>query len=240
MSARRFLVDPGELKEGPVELARAEAAHAVKVLRLGPGDPVELLDGQGGRGLGRVEEAGRKGVVCRVESVTREPAPDPPLVMLPGVLKGQAMENVLAKFTELGVNQARPVLAGRSVPKLSDPEGKAARWRGVALQALKQCGGAHATVVRPPAGLEETLAAVPAGAQKIFLYENQDQGGLAEALAERAPGRPIWALVGPEGGIAPQEAQTLVAAGFRPIGLGPRILRAETANIALAALLRLA
>jgi 16S rRNA (uracil1498-N3)-methyltransferase len=238
MSRRRFLAEPGSLAAGAeLELAPEEAAHAVRVLRLAPGAEVELTDARGALAAAVLTRADRRGAACRVERVWRPSPPEPRLVSCPGLAKGPAMELLAQKLAEMGARELRPAVCGRSVARPKDGQAKAARWQRLADQALKQCGAARAPRVFEPRPLAEVLAAAPAGARKLMLYEEEREGPtLAGALA----GGPaeVWVLTGPEGGFAPEEAAQAREAGFTACRLPGAILRAETAALAAAAVAR--
>ncbi|MCF8033338.1 MAG: 16S rRNA (uracil(1498)-N(3))-methyltransferase [Desulfarculaceae bacterium] len=238
MSPRRFLAPAGSLVPGELPLPAEEAAHARKVLRLSPGEEVELIDGAGARALGVLTHLNKQGGAVRVESVDQAPAPLPELVLCPGLLKGPAMDLIAVKLTELACDQVRPVLSQRAVPRLKDPGAKQERWSRLARQALKQCGAARAPSFAAPAPLDDLLAAAPDDALKLLLYEQEQGVSLARVLAQAAAPRQVWVLVGPEGGWAPQEAEAAQAAGFVSCGLPHTILRAETACLAVASVIR--
>lgn len=237
MGQRRFLVPPGSLAPGAlVELPAEEAAHAAKVLRLMPGDEVWLLDGAGRRARAVLEAIDRKRAAVRVAAVEELPAPAPRLVLCCGLIKAPAMELLAVKLTELMVDEVRLVVCERSVPR--PKPGFEERLLRLAAQALKQCGAGRAPVFAPPAGLAQVAPQAPAGAAKLLLYEQERDQSLAGALAAHSGAAEVWLLVGPEGGFAPAEAEAAVAAGFIACGLGPVILRAETAALAAAAVAR--
>ena len=240
MSLRRFLVEPAALRPGEVALPAEEAAHARKVLRLAPGTPVELIDGQGRRARAVLTRLDKGGGACRVEAVEEAAPPTPRLVLCPGLLKAPAMDLLAVKLTELAVDQVRPVLTQRAVPKADGGPGKRERWQRLAGQALKQCGAARAPEFLAPATLDDTLAAAPPQAAKLLLYEDEERTSLAQALPGLSGAGEVWALVGPEGGFTPQEAAQAVAAGFVSCRLPHAILRAETASLALASVIRFA
>ncbi|MBI5524265.1 MAG: 16S rRNA (uracil(1498)-N(3))-methyltransferase [Desulfarculus sp.] len=239
MSLRRFLVPPGALSQEVVELPAPEAAHARQVLRLKAGDEVWLLDGQGLKARAVISRLDKAGVSCRVLETRRPDPPTPRLVLCPGLLKGPAMELLAVKLCELGVDEVRPYVGPRTVPRFSDPAAKLERWQRLAAQALKQCGAASPPLFQAPAPLRDVLAAAPAAALKIMLYEDERQTSLAQALAAHPGAGEVWGLVGPEGGLASGEVAAAQAAGFMACGLGPVVLRAETASLALAAVVRL-
>ncbi len=240
MSLRRFLVPAGALVSGEVALPPEEAAHARKVLRLSPGAEVELIDGTGARARGVLIRLGKQGGAVRVEAVEAAPLPAPRLVLCPGLLKAPAMDLMAVKLTELAVDQVRPMLCSRAVPQVKDAGAKQERWTRLARQSLKQCGAARTPEFMPPAPLDQVLSAPPAGALKLLLYEGEQQTTLATALRGAGPAEEVWALIGPEGGFAPDEAAQAQAAGFVSCGLPHTILRAETACLAVASVIRFA
>ncbi len=239
MSRRRFLVEPGSLAPGrELALDPGEARHAAKVLRLRAGEEVWLLDGEGLVGRAEIVSLDRRGVVCRVVEVQAPPLPRPRLVVCPGLAKNPAMELLAVKLSELMVQQVRPFVSSRSVPRLKDPAARARRWQRLGRQALKQCGAARAPRWHQPVDLADLLALPPAGARKIMLYEDESAGpSLAQALGGEAA-EEVWVLVGPEGGFAPQEARAAREAGWLTCLLPGAVLRAETAALAAAAVVR--
>jgi len=238
MSRRRFLVPPGSLEPGrELELPPAEAAHARKVLRLGPDQIVWLLDGRGRVARARLLRVERRSVLARVEEVETPPPPRPRLVLGLGLLKAPAMDLLCRALTELMVQELRPFLCRRSVPRLDKPGQRVERWQRLAAQALKQCGAPQAPRIHQPVPLAEMLAAAPAGARRILLYEEERHHPLARALAGPVP-EEVWLLVGPEGGFTPQEAEAAGQAGFTACTLPGALLRAETAALAAAAVVR--
>lgn len=240
MSVRRFLVPPGSLAAGEVELPAEEAAHARRVLRLTAGDAVELLDGDGRRAAAVIRRLDARGGSCAVERVDMEPPPAPRLVVCPGLAKGPAMELMAVKLTELMCDALRPVICERSVPRLKDGAAKAARWQRLADQALKQCGATRAPVINAPEDLGKLLGRPPAGALKLMLHPHGDAPMLHQTLAGAGGASEVWALVGPEGGFTDDETGLAQEAGFALCRLPGAVLRAETACLALAALVRLA
>ena len=204
MSLRRFLVEPEALAVGEVALPAEEAAHARKVLRLAPGAEVELIDGQGRRARGVLSRLDKSGGAVRVEAVEAAAPPSPRLVLCPGLLKAPAMDLLAVKLTELAVDQVRPVLTQRAVPKAGGGRAKLERWRRLAGQALKQCGAARVPEILPPAALGEVLAAAPAEAAKLLLYEDEQRSSLAQVLpGPERRGRGVGAHR-PGGGIHPR------------------------------------
>ncbi len=238
MSRRRFLVPPGSLEpERELELPGPEASHARKVLRLAPGDPVWLLDGGGRVARARLTAVERRSVRARVERVETPEPPRPRLVLGLGLLKAPAMDFLCRALTELMVQEMRPFTCLRSLPRLEQARQRVQRWRRLALQALKQCGAPRPPRIEEPVTLERLLAVAPERARRIMLYEQEHHRPLARALAGEAPEQ-VWLLVGPEGGFAPPEARAARQAGFIPCTLPGALLRAETAALAAAAVVR--
>lgn len=237
MSRRRFLVAPGSLDAGRVELDRAEAAHALKVLRLSVGDEVLLLDGEGRVAQAVLAEAAGRKVACRVTGVQTPEPPRPRLVLCVGLLKNPAMDLATVKLTELMVDEVRPFTSIRGVARPAGPA-KTERWVRLARQALKQCGAPRPPEFFDPRPLDQVLAAAPASAARLLLYEDQKGVGLASALAQAADPAEVWVVVGPEGGFDPAEVAAAEQAGFTVCGLPGAVLRAETASLAAAAVVR--
>lgn len=238
MSLRRFLVEPAALSGELVELDRTEANHARKVLRLSPGQEVELLDGFGKRARAVIEQLGKNGMTCRVLEVETAKPLEPKVVLCPGLAKGPAMDFVAAKLTELAVDEVRPFMARRSEPRIKDPETRLERWRRLAGQALKQCGAPRMPEFFAPIDFADLLALAPADGTRLMLYERWDGQTMADALAVRPTAREVWIIIGPEGGFEAKEADQATVAGFVLCGLPGTILRAETACLAAAAVAR--
>lgn len=234
MSGPRAYVEPSALEADPVTLTGDGFHHVRRVLRLGPGDGLELFDGAGGAARATIVEAGDRALTLRVEQRSRRERPEGPRVtLLCGELKGDKLDLVLQKATELGVDRFVPVTASRSVVR---PTGEArkrrhARHRKVAREACRQCGRAFLPDVEPSQPLAEALAA-HGGGDGYVLWESSAAAGLAAALAETPDPRDRCLLVGPEGGFTPEEVASASAQGFREVTLGPLILRADTAALA--------
>ncbi|KIX13500.1 RsmE family RNA methyltransferase [Dethiosulfatarculus sandiegensis] len=238
MSKRRFLISGSLKTDQVVDLPSEEAAHARKVLRLKKDDLVELMNGRGLMALAQINRVDKKQVSCLVRKTWQKPRPLPKLVLCCGLIKGGNMDLLAQKFTELAVDEVRPFESLRSVKKLKNPTERIERWERIAGQALKQCGAAHPPAFMPPAEYTEILEAAPPQAGKVMLYENQEHKTLAQVLTELKDKQEIWALVGPEGGFSSQEAIWAEEAGFIQAGLPHVILRAETACLTLASLVR--
>ena len=235
---------PGPLTAGrELQLPDAAAQHLLAVLRLRVGAPLVVFDGRGGEHPAQLLEAGRGGARIAVgehRAVERES----PLAvtLLQGLARGERMDLVVQKATELGVTRIVPVAAARSVVQLADGRAgkRVAHWQAVAVAACEQCGRNRVPGITAPMDLVEAcrLAAAEAGTR---LWALDAEGGAPLAAAPPSRGERIALLVGPEGGLAEEELETAALLGFTPVRLGPRVLRTETAGpAALAALQALA
>ena len=233
----RFYTD-STLRAGGVSLLPEDTAHhAVHVLRLRPGHEVTLFNGRGGEYAGRIAAVDRLRVSVDVLEHRRLERESPLAVTLvQGVSAGEKMDFTVQKATELGVAALQPVLAARSVGRLAGEraELKRAHWRRVAVAACEQCGRNRIPEVLPVLPLAEYCRAPAAGGVRLLLSP-QAQLGL-RAAAARVDGAAALAS-GPEAGFVADEEAMLVAAGFVPVRLGPRVLRTETAALAALAAL---
>ena len=219
-----------------VELPEHTAHHAREVLRLRPGAPVRVFDGRGAEFEAVLDEVSRRRVSARLAGPVA-PRPESPLelVLALSPLKGDRMELVLQKVTELGVTEIRPVVTIRTDaaarPALHGTRDE--RWHRVVAGAAEQCGRAVVPRVAPAEVLPALLAR-PFDGLRVALLETP---GHPPLTALRPPsGSPLLLLVGPAGGFEPSEIAALEEAGFLPASLGPRILRAETAAISTIAI----
>lgn len=211
------------------------AAHyLLHVMRRKAGDQVLLFNEQDGEWRARIRDAGRKSLTLLLETQSRPPAIEPDLWLLFAPVKRQETALIIEKATELGVSRLMPVLTRHSQSERVRIE----RWRSIAREAAEQCERLSVPGIEEPRPLDAALRDWPEGRLLYFCDERGDAPGLL-AAAQSAPSSPAALLVGPEGGFAEDEAAHLRARGFvRPVSLGPRILRAETAAIAGLTILR--
>lgn len=231
-------VTPGE----KLTLTGSDARHIKKVLRLQPGDSIGLFDGCGAAYTARIENFVPDGI--EIEILSSAPAAtDSPvrITIAQGFLKDKKMDGLARQLTELGAAKWMPFFAERSVPT-PDPRrlaGRLARWQKISREALKQCKRGRLMAIEPVGTLQEVLRQARPCPVKILFWENRPQPfDLQAAVSQGAGPQGVFALLGPEGGFAPVEVAAAVAEGFLTAGLGPRILRAETATVAAATLLQ--
>jgi 16S rRNA (uracil1498-N3)-methyltransferase len=225
---------PPELLRGPRAILDANAhRHLVKVLRLGPGAELRVFDGLGHEIDARIVAVEKAAVEIALGERRRLPASPCTVTLLIAPPRGERMDFVVQKTTELGVARIVPVTSARAMIRPTPQQPR--RWRIIAQEAARQSGRADVPEVAEPAPFAEALAGAAAGHERCFLlWEGEHRQSLHRAL-QAAP-RSVALLVGPEGGFAADEAARAVAAGFTAVGLGPRILRSETAAMVAVAL----
>lgn len=237
----RFFVLPEQVKEGRVTITGPDVVHIVKVLRLGPEDTLTVLDGRGKVYEAVVEQAGRDEVICAVISEgDASGAPPVRITLVQGLPKGDKMDLIVQKATELGVYRVIPLVCSRAVVKLSGdkPQRRLERWQRIAREAAKQCRRPDVPEVLSPAGWEEILAGMPDGTTALIPWEEENLEPLKKFLSESGPPRgDVYVFIGPEGGFTPAEVDLARSRGISPVTLGPRIFRTETAGLAVLAIL---
>jgi 16S rRNA (uracil1498-N3)-methyltransferase len=234
MSQIRLFVE-GSLGAGAtLRLDGPQAHYLGTVMRRAVGDEVRLFNGRDGEWRARISALGKGRATLALEEMTRPQGPAPDLWLLAPVLKRETLEWLVEKATELGAGRIIPVTTARSAVTRTN----AARLAAIAREAAEQCRRLDVPAVEEPVPLAELLARWDAGRLLLLADESGESPGLARVLAE-APPAPWAVLVGPEGGFASHELD-----GFRKLpfcrlaGLGPRILRAETAAVAALAVLQ--
>lgn len=237
----RFFVDQALAQPGEFSLPAAAARH-VQVLRLQPGKAITLFDGSGAEWQAEVLAMGRSEVRVHLQArqtVQRELAHAVTLAL--AMPANDRMDGLVEKATELGVAAIQPLMSERSVLRLSGEraEKKLAHWRGVAIAACEQSGRTQVPSIAAVQTLATWLAALPAAdaGQRRWLLSPTAALPLAQLAATAAPCTLV--LSGPEGGLSPAEEQAARECGFVAAQLGPRILRADTAPLAVLAWLAL-
>lgn len=251
MTLRLYVDAPAPLAAGQVlDLPPGPARH-VQVRRLQPGDSLTLFDGRGGEWAALVRQMGRSQVVVELEAhdpVSREACCAVTLAV--GMPANDRMDWLVEKATELGVAEIRPLVTERSVLRLDGEraERKRAHWQAVAVAAAEQCGRTQVPLLHPvralaaadalPAAARGAGTSDAAGATRGWVLSLAPGAAGAAALhGAGETGGAHWLLSGPEGGLTDAELARAASAGARPLSLGPRVLRAETAPLAALALL---
>ena len=209
-----------------------------RVLRLGIGDACVLFNGDGHDYAAQIVAAGKREVRVAIEAVVAVDRESPlRLVLLQGIARGEKMDLILQKATELGVSQVRPLWSQRSEVKLDHAraEKRLAHWQSVVVSACEQSGRAVVPPVGAPGALAAVLGALPPGGLRLIL---DPHGELSLPTLTCKPTTPVVLAVGPEGGWSPLDREQFRAAGFQGLRLGPRTLRTETAGLAAIAALQ--
>jgi 16S rRNA (uracil1498-N3)-methyltransferase len=230
LRSKRVYVDeiltPGSL----VDLPEATALHLAKVMRVRNGDELVLFTGDGREFAGTVQSVRGSRVVAAVGAPHTVDRESPLAVTLTqSIARGDRMDLIVQKATELGVMRIIPVLSRRSVVRLdaAQAESKAAHWRSIAINACEQCGRNRLPVVETPRPLTEHLAVPTTPGPRLLL----DPEPGADAAHHRIDGV-VEIAIGPEGGFDSEELEAFRICGFSSVSLGPRVLRTETAAIA--------
>ena len=242
----RFFVDHPLHADAVLDLPAGAARH-VQVLRLQPGVAITLFNGSGGEWPARIERIGRSSVAVRIEAHTAVDRELPLAVTLAlGMPANDRMDTVVEKATELGVAVLQPLHCERSVLRLSGARAqkKVAHWQAVAVAACEQSGRTRVPRIEPVRSLAEWLEGLtavgttPHEERWVLSLRAAGASEAASAGSARQPGAcvpTVLCLSGPEGGLASGEEDAAIAAAFTPLSLGPRVLRADTAPLALLA-----
>ena len=212
-------------------IAGSAANHIMRVLRLRSGAALTVFDGTGGEFGARIEEFRKDSVVVAVEEHRPLERESPlPLTLAQGISRGERMDWIIQKATELGTSRIVPVFTKRSVVRLDEKqaERKLQHWRAIAVSACEQCGRNRVPDLASPVDFFEALPAESSSPTRLLLSPTGDLR--IDDLKDVGSG--ITVLIGPEGGLEDVEQESAVAAGFKAVRLGPRVLRTETAAIA--------
>jgi 16S rRNA (uracil1498-N3)-methyltransferase len=240
MKHRRFRIHPEHIQGQRAFIDDSqEIRHIRNVLRLGEGDPVSLFDGEGKEYRASIVQITRGRIILSLKAEALSVPMESPAKIILGVavLKAPKFDWLLQKVTELGVSEIVPFSSSHVVPRWGGGQtgARGARWEKIAAEAAKQCGRAAIPRIHSLRSFEEALAYDAGRATKVLLWEEEKALRLGETVAHSSR---VFVLVGPEGGFSDEEALQAQAAGFQPVRLGPRILRAETAGVAIVALLQ--
>ena len=240
---RLFFVVPEQMTENRVAITGPDVHHITRVLRLGPGDFVSVSDGEGRLSRVRIDRIADETVEGTVvEAAGAPPETTPSITLAQGLPKGRMFELILQKAVELGAARIVPISTKRAVVRLSGLRAtkRLERWRRVAVEAAKQCRRPSVPEVAPLASLEDFLVDLgpPASTQMRLLLWEEASEPLRELLPRGIRPKKVVCLVGPEGGFEASEVAKATEAGFVAASLGPRILRTETAPLALLAILQ--
>ena len=239
---RLFFIEESELAAPNPAVRGVDARHIINVLRLKPGDRIGLFDGTGKQYEARISTLSSAKVEVSVLG-SFDPGVESPLelVVAQSFLKEGKMDDLIRKLTELGISRWIPFISGRSVPRPDEKRivARTLRWEKIAKEAAKQCKRVKITRIGKMVSIEEILASEKDFDLKIVFWENEknplDQKSLT---AEHNDLKRILVMFGPEGGFEVNEIEKAKESGFITAGIGPRILKAETATICACALIQ--
>ena len=236
----RFYVPNPSIQDGLLRIEGREVRHIRKVLRLKTGDRITVFDGSGKEYEGAILEEGASSVLVKVQNIFF-PEKDSHLVitLAQSLLKGEKMDFLIQKATELGVKEIIPFFSSRSVPLLekSRRPQRHRRWERIAVEASKQCGRGMVPKIEPLKDYSEMLQIASSDGLRLILWEREGIK-LREVLERPESKTKIFFVVGPEGGFSQEEIDEAEKSGFIPVVLGRRILRAETASLCLLSILQ--
>jgi 16S rRNA (uracil1498-N3)-methyltransferase len=234
----RFIVDPKSIHNGHLRIYGDDLKHLRTVLRLGPGDSINVFDGTGKEFEAKLLSVDKTCALAEITaSFQTEAEPEINLTLFQGLLKGEKMDLIIQKGVELGVRSIIPVITDRTVVQVDNnkSEKKALRWSKIAREASKQCRRAMVPHISEPISFDEAISESKRYEAALLLYENESKKCLKETLKCYTINKikEIALFVGPEGGFTPHEIEKYTNSGFDVAGLGRRILRAETAAISV-------
>lgn len=232
----RFPIEENQIKNNEAYISGTDYKHIVKVLRLKPGDSITLFNANSVEYYGKIREIGKREIIldieCSQEINTESPIE---ITLLQGLPKGDKMDYIIEKATELGISKIVPVITERA--QIRDRDRKK-RWDRIALEASKQCGRTNPTIIENTLDFEEALNIYSKKELAVILHVNAEV--LAKDYIKNSLQVPtnIVLFVGPEGGFTDNEVLLGNKMGFISLGLGPRVLRTETASIAVLSVLQ--
>ncbi len=236
----RFFLPKKNIANRRATVEGPELDHLRKVLRLGPGDPIIVFDDAGWEHEAVIRSLSAQAAEIEITRSFQAERESPlKLTLAVGLTKGEKMDFVVEKATELGVQAIAPFVSAYTVPKLDARkiEKRGERWRKIALAAAKQCGRTRIPEIFPLSNFED-LVQQTSGALNLLFWEKEAGQTIKQVHATHPDARSILLVIGPEGGLSDQEAGLAQRHGFKPIRLGRRILRAETAAVSATSLVQ--
>jgi len=236
----RFYIPSPHIENGLLRIEGDEVKHIRKVLRLKTGDEIVVFNGASKEFEGTIVEEGRSSVMVKIQRML-SPKGDSPLevTLAQSLLKGEKMDYLIRKATELGVKEIIPFLSSRSVPLLekSGRQRRHQRWEKIAIEASKQCGRGVVPKIKSLQDYSDMLHAPSTEHLRLILWE-RDGMKVKEILERSEEKTKIFFVVGPEGGFSQDEVEEAKGAGFVTVTLGRRMLRAETASLCFLSILQ--
>ncbi len=237
---RRFFIEEINERDGSCVISGSEARHISRILRMGCGDRLILFDAKGKRFQAVIKSVGPHDVRVTIEKpLPKSPPTSVEITLCQSLLRSQPMDYVIQKTSELGVHRIVPFISERTVIR---PDNKALinktrHWHKIAQSAAKQSGRGAPLRIEPLISFHKMTDQWKQGdGFKVILWEGEDTRGLKNLLQKYPSKKQMIGVIGPEGGFSTKEITVAEKAGFIPVSLGHKILRAETAAITLAAI----
>lgn len=231
----RFFVPPESIHGNTIVVTGKEAHHIIDVMRLAVSDAVSIFDGTGTEYAGVIEEVRPRAVTIRVAGICKDHAVRTRrITLIQAIPKKDKMEYIVEKATELGADIIIPVMAARTIPQWNAPKQDAhlRRWQTIAKEAAKQCGRSDVPKIEGPIGLSAAFSIVRKSGIKLMAALTEDARPLKSVLKEFRQGD-VALAIGPEGDFTSEEVALARGAGFSVVDLGPRVLKSDTAGLAL-------
>lgn len=236
-----FFAEPSQIEDGRIVVSGSDVNHMKNVLRMKPGEKAEISDGDGMRYLCTLECFKEKTIVFRIEDVEADAAELPSKIYLfQGLPKSDKMDLIIQKAVELGACEVIPVATKRAVVRLDEKKAvkKVQRWRAIAEGAAKQSGRSVIPEIHEVLSFSEALVYAQRLDVRLIPYEKaKGMAATRQAVEQIRPGQSVGIFIGPEGGFEESEILKAQEYGTLPVSLGKRILRTETAGLAVLAIL---
>ncbi len=236
----RFFVEKSNIFSQDINITGEDVNHIKKVLRLNCGDEVTVCDGEGTDYDVEIESFEPGCIRARILSTARNTSePGTSIILFQGIPKSDKMDFIIQKSVELGVNKIVPVMTDRTIVRIEntkDAQNKASRWQRISMEAAKQSNRGIIPKIDMPVTYDNAVKLLREMQLGIIPYENETRNSLKKCLS-KSKYKQIGIMIGPEGGFTENEIVKAVTAGIQPVTLGPRILRTETAGIAVLSIL---
>jgi 16S rRNA (uracil1498-N3)-methyltransferase len=235
----RFFVPQNQVSGTTISITGGDVDHIRRVLRLKEGDEIDVLDGTGRVYAAKIREIKGKEVICEViTSRSAKSEPETKVTLIQSIPREQKMDILIQKCTELGVDRIIPAMSERTIIKLDEKKkaSRISRWGRIAKEAAEQSARGMIPRIDEVQSLDEALKSSKDFDLCLIPWEMEEKATLKEVLRENHGAKSVLIAIGPEGGFSKAEVDLAINAGFKPVSLGKRILRTETAGIAVLAM----
>ncbi|WP_291964978.1 16S rRNA (uracil(1498)-N(3))-methyltransferase [Caloramator sp.] len=236
----KFFVKTDNIINDKINITNDDIQHITKVLRLKIGDTIQICDGNENEYICDIVEINKKNVICQIkEKFKNRNESNINIVLFQGLPKAQKMELIIQKGVEIGVKEFYPIITERVVVKTDGKDicNKLERWNRISYEAAKQSNRGIIPTVNNLISFEEALDILKRFDLVVVPYEKEKSTSFKELFNESRDYKNIAVIIGPEGGFSEEEINIFIKNGFKPITLGPRILRTETAGLVASTIL---